>query len=329
MTTAIRTWQDSDFYLSSAGTANVREQLIKLQSIGKLVRALSDASTVDTNGDKLQDRLLGLSLGDLSQRHKYRALYDNLNDRFLVQRNSGTDASKTWVELLRLDASGNITISGKINTDELITTDGQVTLGGTLNFNGFYVRNLDKYQGELRTDSLRVYSSVVLPGATPELSATAGPLNLESTTSNVTVQGADVFDIDFYSNSANQNISANTETDITSLTALDLPNTNAVDTRTFLVNFSIQITETSGAQNLCVVRLYNGTTGTKSDTLLYLNSTTLTSMVLGGQLSGMFRFTPGASNRTKFGLSFFSVGSSMVLGASPSISTLTIQEVIA
>lgn len=158
MTTVIRRWQDSDFYLSQAGTANVREQLIKLQSIGKLVRALSDASTVDTNGDKLQDRLLGLSLGDLTQRHKYRVLYDNLNDRFLVQRNSGTDASKVWVELLRIDASGNATTTGNLLT-EAVTTGGKLTLGGDLDANQFYFRNVD----DMQTRTLRVTTQLTLP----------------------------------------------------------------------------------------------------------------------------------------------------------------------
>jgi hypothetical protein len=177
VTTAIRTWADSDFYLSSAGTTNVREQIIKLQSIGKLVRALSDASTVDTNGDKLQDRLLGLSLGDLTQRHKYRVLYDNLNDRFLVQRNSGTDSSKVWVELLRIDNAGNVTTTGSLSTDALTTTAGGVTLGGTLDANDYYLRNLDKNVGEFRTDSLRVH------GASTLRATTATTLSLSSTLS--------------------------------------------------------------------------------------------------------------------------------------------------
>lgn len=158
MTTAIRTWADSDFYLSSAGTTNVREQIIKLQSIGKLVRTLSDASTVDTNGDKLQDRLLGLSLGDLNQRHKYRVLYDNANDRFLVQRNSGTDASKVWVELLRIDSNGNLTTTGSLSIASSATTSGGVELGGDLDVNDFYIRNAE----DIFTQDMRVAGTLTL-----------------------------------------------------------------------------------------------------------------------------------------------------------------------
>lgn len=164
MTTAIRRWQDSDFYLSSASTTNVREQLIKLQSIGKLVRALSDASTVDTNGDKLQDRLLGVSLGDLNQRHKYRILYDNLNDRFLVQRNSGTDAAKVWVELLRIDSSGNVTTTGSLSATTIATrvTDDDtagLVLSSDLDMNDFYIKNAQ----DIQTQTLRVTSQLTLP----------------------------------------------------------------------------------------------------------------------------------------------------------------------
>lgn len=158
MTTAIRRWQDSDFYLSGAGTANVREQLIKLQSIGKLVRALSDASTVDTNGDKLQDRLLGLSLGDLNQRHKWRVLYDNLNDLFLVQRNTGTDAAKVWSERFRIDATGNVTTTGSLSATSVTLSSG-LTLGGDLDVNDFYIKSA----ADIQTQTMRVTQQLTLP----------------------------------------------------------------------------------------------------------------------------------------------------------------------
>ena len=164
MTEEIRKHADSLFYTSAASTANVREQLIKLQQSAKLIRALSDASTVNTNGDKLQDILTGLSFGNSTQRHKYRALYDTTNDRYIIQRNSGTDASKTWVELLRIDSSGNVTTTGTLSTDSLTTTAGGVTLGGNLDANGFYVRNVDKYVGLVRTDSLLVHGTATFDG---------------------------------------------------------------------------------------------------------------------------------------------------------------------
>lgn len=158
MSTLIRTWPDSLFYLSRAGSANVLEQIKKTQLAAELLRVLSDASTVDTNGDKLQDRLLGLSLGDLTQRHKWRVLYDNVNDRFLVQRNTGTDASKVWVERFRIDASGNVTTTGDLLT-EAVTTGGKLTLGGDLDANGFYFRNVD----DIQTRTMRVTTQLTLP----------------------------------------------------------------------------------------------------------------------------------------------------------------------
>lgn len=153
MTTSIRTWPDSLFYLSRAGTANVLEQIKKTQLAAELLRVLSDASTVDTNGDKLQDRLLGTSYGDLNQRHKWRVLYDNTNDRLLVQRNTGTDASKVWSERFRIDASGNVTTTGTLSATAVTVREVEgLTLGGDLDMNGFYIRNAE----DIQTDTIRV-----------------------------------------------------------------------------------------------------------------------------------------------------------------------------
>lgn len=165
MSEQIRSWQDALFYFSAASTANLREQLIKLQQASKLLRALSDASTVNTNGDKLQDILTGLSFGNSTQRHKWRMIYDTTNDRWLVQRNSGTDASKTWVEMLRIDSSGNVTTTGSLSTDALTTTAGGITLGGVLDANDFYFRNVAKIVGRTRTDSLVVHGTSEHSGA--------------------------------------------------------------------------------------------------------------------------------------------------------------------
>ncbi len=308
MTTTIRRWQDSDFYLSSAGTTNVREQLIKLQSIGKLVRALSDASTVDTNGDKLQDRLLGLSLGDLTQRHKWRVLYDNLNDRFLVQYNTGTDAAKVWVEQLRIDASGNLTTTGTLTIASSTTTNGGIRLGGDLDANGFYLKNV----GQVRTGDLIADRSTNLNGT------------------DTKIRGTKFFDISYNENGGNQLISAATLTDVTSLTALTLPNTAApITSRKFLVSFDIQLSNTAGSENFVFATLYNGPNGTKSDTAIYISSQTMpASGSFGCSFRGQVRFTPAAANRTKLGLAIQSAGTSTLLGsAAGARCTMTIQEV--
>lgn len=160
MTTSIRTWPDSLFYLSGAGSANIAEQLRKVQVSTKLLRVLSDASTVDTNGDKLQDRLLGVSLGDLNQRHKWRVLYDNSNDRFLVQRNTGTDASKVWSERFRIDASGNVTTTGTLSATAVTVREVEgLVLGGDLDMNQFYIRNAE----DIQTETIRVTGQLTLP----------------------------------------------------------------------------------------------------------------------------------------------------------------------
>lgn len=333
MTTAIRTWADSDFYLSSAGTANAREQILKLQSIGKLVRALSDASTVDTNGDKLQDRLLGLSLGDLTQRHKYRVLYDNLNDRFLVQRNSGTDASKVWVELLRLDASGNLTPAGTLSADSLTTTLSGITLGGNLDLNDFYLRNVDKNVGQFRTDSLLVHGGSTLTGAI----TAAGAVTLQSTlsvagattlTGATTVQGAEVFDYTYSATAASQLISAGVNTDLTFLTAITLPNTSATLTdRKFLLEFVVSFQETSGASNLAEVRAYNGANGTKADTVLGVWGTVTGANSVLDQVVGRIQFNPVGASATKVGLAITCVGTVSIAGLLGAHSSIKVSEV--
>lgn len=162
MTQIIRTWPDSLFYLSQSGTTNVREQINKTQLASTLLRALSDASTVDSTGSKLNEILTGLSLGNQSQRHKWRALYDTVNDRYTIQRNSGTDASKTWVDKLRIDSSGNVTAIGTLSTTQLIVSgvSGQpgIRMVGDLDMNDFYIRNAE----DIFTNDLRVGHSLTL-----------------------------------------------------------------------------------------------------------------------------------------------------------------------
>jgi len=158
VTELIRSWPDSGFYISSAGTQNALEQFTKLQTIAKLLRALSDATQVDSNGDKLQDILVGQSLGNLSQRHKWRTLYDTVNNRYLIQYNTGTDAAKTWSEVFRLDTSGNLTVTGTISTDSITTTAGGLTLTGDLDVNDFYIRNAE----DIFTNDLRVGGNLTL-----------------------------------------------------------------------------------------------------------------------------------------------------------------------
>lgn len=332
MSEQIRSWPDSLYYYSAASTANVREQLIKVQQASKLIRALSDAATVNTNGDKLQDILTGLSFGNSTQRHKYRALYDTVNDRYLIQRNSGTDASKTWVELFRISSSGAITTTGAITAaGGISTTGGGITLGGNLDVNQFYIRNLEKINGRTRTDSLIVHDTSRLFGdvnlyrnaSVAQNFYVAGTSDFAGTT---TVKGANVFDYTYgVKSGSDQSISALTLTNITSLSGLTLPNTSKVQTRTFEVTFAVQVTDTSGATNSYSIRLYNGANGTLADNLIYVVQGSMAANQ-PTTISGLFHFTPSSSTFTKFGLVVISVGTVTVTG-SPFVGTVRAREI--
>ena len=315
MSEQIRSWPDGLFYYSVASTANVREQLSKVQQASKLLRALSDASTVNTNGDKLQDILTGLSLGNSTQRHKYRVLYDTTNDLFLVQRNSGTDASKTWVELLRIDSSGNVTTTGTLSTDSLTTTAGGITLGGTLDVNDFYIKNVDKIIGQTRTDTLVVHDS----GSINSLSIAGNSLKVGTTE-------ATPFAYTSAKNSADQSITGTVEANITSLTALSLPNTSIVTSRTFKVEFAVTAVDDSGSTNAIAIKLWNGPNGNMSDTFIYQAGGVSVNASKPGVISGLYVFTPAASNRTKVGLSCVSDGNCSIFGTGNIVATILITE---
>lgn len=331
MTEQIRSWPDALFYTSAASTANVREQLIKLQQGGKRLRALNDASTVNSNGDVFQDILTGLSFGNSTQRHKWRALYDTTNDYYLIQRNSGTDASKTWVEKFRIDSSGNVTVSGTQSTTGQITATGGIRMGGNLDMNQFYIRNLEKINGLARTDTLIVHDTSRLFGdvslyrnaSVAQNFYVAGTTELGGTTS---VEGANVFEYTYASKTgADQAISALTLTDITELSGLTLPNTSKVNTRTFEVQFAVQLTDTSAAANQFSIRLYNGANGTKADDLVYVTQGSMAASQ-PATLPGLFHFTPSASTSTKFGLAVISIGTLNVNGT-PFVGTVRVMEV--
>jgi hypothetical protein len=172
-------------------------------------------------------------------------------------------------------------------------------------------------------------------GVSPELSSTGSDsnINLRLTpkgTGQVTVGSTDieVFDYTYGVTGANQNISAATETDLTSLTALDLPNvTGTLTSRRFMVMFNLSLTETSGAANLIQVKVYNGSNGTKADTLVYAAARVLPASALLEQISGQIRFTPGASGRTKLGLALTSGGTCTVGGTNSFLSNVIIREV--
>lgn len=154
-------------------------------------------------------------------------------------------------------------------------------------------------------------------------------LNLDHAggTGEVLVEGAEVFDYNYAATSANQAITAATETDITTLTAITLHNTAAtLVNRRFWVQFHVTMADTSGAANAAVIKVYNGANGTKADTQVYQAGDTLTASTLATTISGGFLLTPTGSGSTKVGLSVTTGGNAQVNGASTGASTILITE---
>lgn len=128
-------------------------------------------------------------------------------------------------------------------------------------------------------------------------------------------------------NSSNQAITAATETDITALTALTLPNTAAtLSSRKFLVMFSVSVSDTSAAANLVTLKLYSGANGTKADTPVH---SVLHDLVASknAAITGMIRFSPGGATATKVGLAITTAGNATVNGGLTVVSSIWIQEV--
>lgn len=129
-------------------------------------------------------------------------------------------------------------------------------------------------------------------------------------------------------NAANQNISAATDTNISGLSALNLPVLTSVNTRVYEVTGAVTFTNTAGASNLIQVKLWNGVNGTVGDTHLYTTSMVMASGALGTTVPiGPFRFTPASSGLTKFGISVVCGGTCTVTGLAPNHSTVLNREI--
>ena len=139
MSESNRNFDTSLFYLSKTDLASA--QIQKLQRTAKLTRALSDAATVETNGDTLQDKLLGLSFGNDTLRRTFRTYYDQTTNKFRIQHNTGTDASPNWFSVQKIDPDGDTTIVGDLTAQAALTVTGRTTLGGTLDLNDQNVIN--------------------------------------------------------------------------------------------------------------------------------------------------------------------------------------------
>lgn len=176
----------------------------------------------------------------------------------------------------------------------------------------------------LRSSATTVRPEIAASGSDTDIGINLLPKGV----GEVTVSGVEFFDVDYYQNAANQTITAATEADLTSLTGLNLPNTNAVNTRKFLIDFCVPVGDTSAAANLFQVRVYSGANGNISDgNEVYRSVGAIPANTPVHNISGHFRLAPSNSAHVKFGLAVFSVGNGAVGGTTPIVATLSIQEV--
>lgn len=142
------------------------------------------------------------------------------------------------------------------------------------------------------------------------------------------VQRAALFPVTYAANAADQAISAATETDLTSLTGLTLPVTSTVNTRTFEVDASVVVVNTSGTTaSDCFLRFWNGANGTKADTPFIDSELILAPNFIGTLTLTAFRFTPANSAHTKFGLSLATTQATTLRGTSRLLGRVLVREV--
>jgi hypothetical protein len=130
----------------------------------------------------------------------------------------------------------------------------------------------------------------------------------------------------FATKAADTAIVAATNTDIPSLTALALNPATTVSARSFKVSGMIAVIDTSAANNTYVVKLYNGATGTKADTLiLHLSHKGLASSFALIPIPP-FIFTPALDANIKLGVAIQGDGNHTVKGTTTQTSYLLIEE---
>jgi len=163
--------------------------------------------------------------------------------------------------------------------------------------------------------------SAVTDTTTVDLTAAAGSLSAD-------VLRAALFPKTVGKNPAgNQAITASTETDVTGLTALNLPVLTTVNTRTYRVGGVIKVANGGASAGRFDARFYNGANGTKADTMI---DQTFTYIGAGSSASipvGPFEFTPGNSAHTKFGVAVLFPQNGNVLGATTTQSHILVEEV--
>lgn len=157
-----RTWNTSQFYMTPSDTLAAQFQKV-IDGIAP-VRKFEEGSYVwaDTPGqNRLSDILLGLAYGDNTDRLKVRFYNDYTNNRVTIQKNTGTDASPTWIDLLYISTVSPylVTAAGGLTLNGDTTINGTLTMGDDIDMNGFYIRNFGGFSSFVYSMAGRTYST--------------------------------------------------------------------------------------------------------------------------------------------------------------------------
>ena len=128
----------------------------------------------------------------------------------------------------------------------------------------------------------------------------------------------------FGDKASNQNITGATVTDVTELTALTLPTTSGVSSRSYEVVVSLGILDTSGSANSVTVNVYSGANGNKAENVAASGTHEVIASTTG-RITYLQRFTPASDTHIKFGVAMLSDGNCTVIGSN--FSTVTVRDV--
>ena len=82
-------------------------QLNEIRQDTEILNVLARSLVFDNNVDPIKESvLLGTEYGNLSQHNRFRAVYDEGSDQWVVQVNTGTEASPIWVTSISVDSNG-------------------------------------------------------------------------------------------------------------------------------------------------------------------------------------------------------------------------------
>lgn len=242
--------------------------------------------------------------------------------RLLVSDVSGFPASRaalTANRIVQTGADGLLTENAAITASRALASDGSGFLTAsatTATELGFISGLTSAVQPQLDTKT-----DTVTDTATVDLTKS-------STTLSADVLRAALFPKTLGKNPAgNQAITASTETDVTGLTALNLPVLTTVNTRTYRVWGVIKVANGGASAGRFDARFYNGTNGTKADTMIDQSFTYIGAGSSAAIPVGPLEFTPGNSAHTKFGVAVSFPQNGNVLGATTTQSYILVEEV--